>query len=405
MAKIASKKTATKPEPKVETPEVEISEEVQAIVAEFKSKLGRDPKVSIEDIQTAADGEGDTERSMDEWVDYVRSLEGADEKEAKQPHVISSEAKELAIKLVKTEGFVTDLDQLVQVKDAAKRLPGQLGLYIYTNVSKEERAALPIPGSKLSERPKGSNEPYDIGKVGEPSFYQDVLASLDVPQIKQIFADIERVRTQKGPGPDADKKMFQQRKTNATRGLKDGVNICLRMDEIHDTCKLKCGFRINPDDKTKIQRTTAPIWVRPEDDTSGEGVRFFGVGEFLQIKLDMVRDAKNDTPSKQMAAFKVDRKARRKKGDAAAEPINIYSANQGTQAISELAAVFNNEPDVTDGMFKELTAKDSDDLLLDAHDVQSRLGRWLERPAIKSRLAKLLEQRDAEETEEKKQAA
>jgi hypothetical protein len=39
------------------------------------------------------------------------------------------------------------------------------------------------------------------------------------------------------------------------------------------------------------------------------------------------------------------------------------------------------------------------------HDVESRLGRWLERPAIKQRLAKLLEDREDEEKEPTKKVA
>ena len=405
MAKIAQKKNGNGKKPE---PTVEISEDVESIITEFKSKFGRDPSVTAEAIQTMFDGE-ESERDMSEWLDAVRKLE-ADEKGegGKTPHVVSDAAKEMAATLSKNTDLTKDLVELVVIKENAKRLPAQLGLYINSSFSKEERAALPVPGSKMSDRPQGSNAPYDIGKVGEPSFYQDVLASLEVPYIKQIFKDIEDVRGKKGPKPAADKKMFTQRKNNATRGLKDGVNICLRMDEIASTCKLRCGFRLDPDSNGKqVMRTTSPIWVSPENDNSGEGVQFFSVGEFLGVKLDVVRSAANDTPAKQMAAFKIERKPRPKKGEVKSEPINIQSSNAVVEAIYELASVFTRKEDaaIVDGVFKELTGAGSDDLLLNMHDVSSRLDRWLERPALKARLATLLEAREDEDKAGKKEAA
>jgi len=410
MAKIANKVKTNgngKPveQPKVDKPEVEISGDVKRIASEFKDKFGRDPKISLEDIQTMFESEEAT-RDMDEWLDAVRALENKDSGEAKAPHVVSAQAKEMAAKLTANKDWTAGLAELVEAKDKTKRLPAQLGLYIQQTFNKEERAALPVPSSRMGQT---GNQPYDIGKVvGEPSFYQDVLTSIDHPSIVQIFKDIERVRGQKGPGPSADQKMYSQRKNNAVRGLKDGVNVCLRMDEIHSTCKLKCGFRLDPDSEGKqVQRTTVPIWVRPEDDTSGEGVRFLSVGEFLGVKLDVVRNAANDTPAKQMAAFKVERKPRPKKGELKSEPIQIGSANAVVEAIYELATVFTSKDDVAivDGVFKQLTEAGSDDLLLNMHDVESRLGRWLERPAIKSRLAKLLEDREDEEKEPTKKVA
>lgn len=397
MARIARKTT---PAPVKTEPEVD--ETVRDLVKEFKAKFGRDPKVTLAAIQEMADKEGDNERTLEEWLDAIRSLEGDDGKE-KTPHITNAEALKIATKLSASASFLETVQELVKSKEQVKRLPAQAALTMSKTLTKEERAAMPVPGSRKSD-PNRGNKPYDLDKVGEPGYYQDLWSGF--PFAAQIIKDIESCKGSdgkvKGPRAKADLAMYTQRRKNGIEAVKNGYNILAKMDAIHDhpKLKLKCAFRLDKEDENKIDRTTSPIMVYPEGDQTG--VQFYSIGEFLGVKLDVV--AKQETAALQMDAFKIERKT---KGKETAAPIVVNSINSAVEAIYCLARVFTHREDrnIVDGLLKQLTSAGSDDLLLNMHHVISQLEGWIERPSIKARLADLLDKQDADEKGEEKVAA
>lgn len=310
-----------------------------AIMDAFKVSHNRPTVLTLEDVcalmALAIENEPDLERTMEDWIETI--LEGeptSDEDKAdleaekeqvkraslianvigapsvkpedtkgKSVAIVDAEATRIGSLLANNKDLVADIQELIKVKDATKRLPVAIAWHIGQTLPKEAILALPIPGSTKKSLedmgPQYRNYKPDLGKVGEPSFYAQLALSFPdyVSIIKTIGyidaakdvdnADTKPFRAMSTSERATEKTMWVGRRSTFVGSIKNGLKLLWKFYEVADKLtNMQAEFRTEKHDgRLQIMRKTALIKVV---DVVKHEAKYFTMGAFNAVDIDAV---------------------------------------------------------------------------------------------------------------------
>lgn len=283
----------------------------------------------VDDYDSLANGEADEDSiTPSKFVAAMRIEEGHDAPaELQDVSVTAQERDATAIafgkKLGGTRAFAS-IQIIVSHKEELKWLPGEVALFLSREVPKEERLAMPKPGSEKKDVEK-SNRPYDLRGPGKGSWFGDAIDETPfgigiATEKRQLNLAIKRDKSappeflsKGGKWCERRIKALDARRSNAVRSLRDAVNLLAAFDTVVDTLRLEPEFRTEGDDKHLVHEPDCiEVFCKVKRGRS----LYISPAAFLQVKLEEVAKTEDH-----FANFVVERAARRDKNKQAVPPI------------------------------------------------------------------------------------
>lgn len=399
-------------------------DDVKAIMDAFKVTHGRETALSVDDVTALLElAPQDEPMTMEDWIEAVLEAEPTSdedtadleaEKEAvkrsslianvigapsvkpedtkgKSVAIVDAEATRIGSLLANNKDLVADIQELIKVKDATKRLPVAIAWHIGQTLTKEAILALPIPGStKKSLEDMGSqyrNYKPDLGKVGEPSFYAQLALSFPdyVSIIKTIGyidaakdvdnADTKPFRAMSTSERATEKTMWVGRRSTFVGSIKNGIKLLWKFYEVADKLtNMQAEFRTEKHDgRLQIMRKTALIKVV---DVVKHEAKYFTMGAFNAVDIDAVAKTEDH-----FANFEAVR-ANNRDGES---PVNIIIDNavKFESAMASLAA-YSDDDTFKGSLYQGLMKEDNEDFRSSVFTSATIINQLLSSPAIKA---------------------